>query len=204
MAATVCLVLLFGISTVLADSCRISTPYYNLVGDTVRWPMTIESGHSCIYGLRFANVTMEKVRLVSKPQSGHAALLGWGFGYSAGADAEGKDAFTLRISGKINNRFGNSTIEVMVTIVNPRRERPGPRAVERPLPPPTQPAATAPQVTEQGVSVPPGASLPPCPVWDWSKGAPPPMRPPFDRSKLYCPPPPFKPPGPPIGCICPE
>jgi hypothetical protein len=37
---------------------------------------------------------------------------------------------------------------------------------------------------------------------DWSKGAPPPMRPPFDRSKLHCPPPPFKPPSQPFGCRC--
>jgi hypothetical protein len=52
------------------------------------------------------------------------------------------------------------------------------------------------------VPLPSGAALPDCPKWDWSNGTPPPMRPPFDRSKLYCPPPPFNPPNPPIGCIC--
>jgi hypothetical protein len=49
-----------------------------------------------------------------------------------------------------------------------------------------------------------GAPLSDCPKWDWSNGSPPPMRPPFDRSKLYCSPPPFNPPNPPIGCICPQ
>jgi hypothetical protein len=28
------------------------------------------------------------------------------------------------------------------------------------------------------------------------------MRRPFDRSKLYCPPSPFKPPSQPLGCFC--
>jgi len=67
---------------------------------------------------------------------------------------------------------------------------PKPGAARVPRPPP---------VAEVPV---PSGQLPDCPTWDWSKGAPPPMSPPFDRSKLYCPPSPFHPPNPPIGCVC--
>jgi hypothetical protein len=66
-----------------------------------------------------------------------------------------------------------------------------PTSVQGPLPP-----------VDNTIPLPEGATLPDCPKWDWSKGSPPPMRPPFDRSKLYCPPPPFNPPNPPTGCIC--
>ena len=77
----------------------------------------------------------------------------------------------------------------------------------RPNPPLTPPASAkslqvAPMPAVDNTLPLPTGALPNCPKWDWSSSAPPPMRPPFDRSKLYCPPPPFNPPSPPIGCIC--
>jgi hypothetical protein len=73
--------------------------------------------------------------------------------------------------------------------------------------PPTQAAPALgpkpPPVLSPENTVPLSASaLPDCPKWDWSRGAPPPLRRPFDRSKLYCPPQPFNPPNPSIGCVC--
>ena len=65
-------------------------------------------------------------------------------------------------------------------------------------------AAPKPLVTgpvDNHLPLPDDGSLPPCPTWDWSKG-PPPMQTPFDRSKLYCPPPPFAPSSQPAGCRC--
>ena len=198
------LIWLLGVGVALAEPCHITGPRYNLVGDTIQWSMVIQSGHSCVRGLRFANVTIESVEVVSKPQSGQLALLGWGFTYSPGADLAEKDFFALTVLGKINKKPGRSTIQVTVSVVGPGRVPPavparGPRA-RLPVPP----SAPQPGATEREAPSPAGGTFPHCPIWDWSKGAPPPMRPPFDRSKLYCPPPPFKPPSPPVGCTCPE
>ena len=120
IASATYLVVLLGIGEVFAEPCHITGPRYNLVGDTVRWSMAIQSSHSCVSGLRSANVAMEKVKVVSKPQSGQIALLGWGFRYSAAPDLEGKDAFILEITGKINNQSGSSTIEVTVVAARPK------------------------------------------------------------------------------------
>ncbi len=74
----------------------------------------------------------------------------------------------------------------------------------RPLAPPASTKGLqAPPIPAVDNTVPlPTGALADCPKWDWSSGAPSPMRPPFDKSKLYCPPPPFTPRSPPIDCIC--
>ena len=172
-----------------------------LTSDTVDWSIKIGSGQSCIPGLRFNNVAIESVKLVSPPQTGHVTLRGPGFTYAAKSDYEGRDAFTVAVSGTINRVRGSSTIRIMVSIGNPAsvaiilHDR-GPGPITAPEPQSASPV-------DNDLALPEGGALPPCPTWDWSKGAPPPMRPPFDRSKLYCPPPPFKPLGQPIGCTCP-
>jgi hypothetical protein len=197
---------LIGGGTAFAQSCRIDSSRYKLTVDTVSWSMKIMPGRTCFGGVRFGNVNIESVKLISPPRAGQIVLRGSGFSYTAKADFHGKDSFILAVFGAINKRRGNSTVHISVSIVDPPRERTAPTAVEPS--PATVPVlrAPAPQSTiNDDHSSLVGAALPPCPVWDWSTDAsPPPMRQPFDRSKLYCPPAPFKPPNPPIGCICPS
>jgi hypothetical protein len=185
-------------SAAYATDCIVIGPRYQLKSDLVNWSMKIGSGQSCIRGLRFNDVAMiESLQLVSPPQIGQVALKGPSFTYSAKSGYEGEDSFTVVVSGTINRSSGSSTIRVNVFVGNPaaapslRERSPGPIAA--PKPPAALPSMT---------TLPDNGSLPPCPTWDWSKGSPPPMRPPFDRSKLYCPPPPFKPPSQPLGCLC--
>jgi hypothetical protein len=197
--AALIFVLPLGMQVASASECTVSGPRYWLTSDTVDWSMKIGSGQSCIRGLRFYNVAIESAKLVSPPQAGQVTLLGPSFTYSAKSDYEGEDFFTLAVSGTISRSRsrGSSTIRVMVSVGNP-----APAAAIRTVPPPPPQALTTSPADKTPLPVNDG-SLPRCPAWDWSKGAPPPMHPPFDRSKLYCPPPPFKPPSPPIGCSCP-
>lgn len=199
IAASIALVSL-SVRVACAGGCIVSGPRYLLTSDTVDWSMKIGSGQSCVRGLRFNNVIIESVKLVSPPQSGHLNLLGPGFTYSAKSDYEGRDSFTVTVAGTINRTRGSSNIRIMVSVGAPAS---GATILLDRIPAPvTAPAQTASPV-DNNLPLPDSGALPPCPTWDWSNGAPPPMRPPFDRSKLYCPPPPFRPPGPPLGCTCP-
>jgi hypothetical protein len=180
-----------------ATECVVSGPRYGLASDTVDWSIKIASGQTCIRGLRFNNVAIDSVRLISPPHAGQVTLLGPGFTYSTNSDYEGADSFTVAVSGTINRSKGSSTIRVFVSIGNP-----APATAMRPDPLPL-PQAPSNSTVDTATLPASDGSLPPCPIWDWSNGAPPPMRPPFDRSKLYCPPPPFKQPSHPIGCTCP-
>jgi len=187
-----------------AQSCSIHDPRYRLTGDTVVWTMRIASGHSCVRGVRFGAVRLERVNLVSPPQSGRIALEGPGFRYTAKIDFSGLDSFTVRVFGAIGNTRGSSTVRVVVSVAEPHRKPAAPGSVHFPSAPAEAPQAPGQPESDNRRPLPAGATLPPCPVWDWSKGSPPPMHSPFDRSKLYCPPPPFKPPHPSVGCTCPE
>jgi hypothetical protein len=109
-----------------AQSCIIYGPHYNLTADTVDWSMKIGSGRSCVHGVRFGNVDVESVQLVSPPQSGQVVLLqGPGFRYDAKADFGGQDSFSLAVFGTINNirgsARGSSTIHVTISITGPPR-----------------------------------------------------------------------------------
>ena len=195
-----------GVRAVYAGECVISGPPYRLQSDTVEWRMNIASGQSCIRGVRFNNVVNPAIKIISPPKFGQVTLLGPAFSYAAKSDFRGDDSFTVGVSGAINRASGTSTIRVLVSIGG---ELPAPAlAAPRPRSRAAEPApgliAPAVPSIDNKVPVPAGASLPPCPKWDWSNGAPPPMRAPFDRAKLYCPPPPFNPPSPPVGCICPQ
>ena len=50
--------------------------------------------------------------VVSAPQTGHVKLQGSGFSYKAASDFQGRDFFSLIVSGAINKVPGTSTIEV--------------------------------------------------------------------------------------------
>jgi hypothetical protein len=190
-----------GIRAAFAGECLISGPRYQLQSDTVEWRMKIRSGQSCLHGVRFNDVAIDTINLISPPQFGQVTMPGWSFSYTAKSDFQGEDSFAVGVSGAIKRVSGTSTIRIVVSIVG-TPQTPG-LAVPRNRPPAPAPARAL-QASPTPSVEPTGASLPPCPVWDWSSGAPPPMRPPFERSKLYCPPPPFNPPAQPVGCICPQ
>jgi hypothetical protein len=197
-----------GIRAALAGECLISGPRYQLQSDTVEWRMKIRSGQSCLRGVRLKDVAIDTIHLISPPQFGRITLPGWGFSYTAKSDFQGEDSFAVGVSGAIKRVSGTSTIRIVVSIVG-TPQTPGlavPVSRNRPPAPVPARALQASPTPSVDNTAPPstGASLPPCPVWDWSSGAPPPMPPPFERSKLYCPPPPFNPPGQPLGCICPQ
>jgi hypothetical protein len=185
--------------------CLISGPGYQLQSDTVEWQMKIRVGQSCMRGVRYNNVANPVIKIISLPRFGELTLLGPAFSYTARTDFQEEDSFIVGVSGAINKVSGTSTIRISVSIIGPLPAQSAPAAPRDRAPPPTSgqsvDAPAAPSV-DNTIPVQAGASLPPCPIWDWSIGAPPPMRPPFDRSKLYCPPPPFKPPSPPVGCLC--
>jgi hypothetical protein len=108
----------FGGQAASAQTCTIDSPRYNLLGDAVGWSMEIASGRSCVGGVRIADVVFERMELISPPRVGQVTLLGPGFNYTAKADFEGEDNFTLVIFGSINKRRGSSTIHVAVVIGN--------------------------------------------------------------------------------------
>jgi len=110
---------LLGGEVALAQTCVIDGPRYKLLGDTVDWSMKIASGRSCVRGLRFNNVAMESMKVVSPPRSGKVALQGPGFTYAAKPDFSGQDSFSLAVFGAINRIPGNSTINVAVLVGQP-------------------------------------------------------------------------------------
>lgn len=107
---------LFGGQPVFAQTCSMDGPHYNLSADTVGWSMQITSGRSCVRGLRFGNVEIESVKLVSPPQSGEVELHGSGFTYTPKADFNGQDSFSLAVIGAIKKKRGTSTINVTVSV----------------------------------------------------------------------------------------
>jgi hypothetical protein len=113
-----CLALfLFSIRPALADGCALSVaPRYQLSSDAVEWKFQIVAGRSCFRGLRYAAVTIDKVKLVSPPQYGRVTLFGTGFSYIASSDFAGQDSFALQISGSMVRRQGTSDIKVIVSV----------------------------------------------------------------------------------------
>lgn len=103
-----------------ADPCRITGPRYNLDGDTVSWSLEISVGHNCVSGVRFANVAIQSVSLVSKPIHGQAELKGWGFTYSADAKIGQKDSFSIAVVGSISGKSGTSLIQIEVSVAPPQ------------------------------------------------------------------------------------
>ena len=99
-----------------AQSCAIQGRRYGLKADTVDWLIKIASGRSCVRGVRFGNVEIETVKLVSPPQSGQVTLQGPGFRYTSKAKYTGPDSFSLAVVGKIKKVPGSSTIRVTVFV----------------------------------------------------------------------------------------
>jgi hypothetical protein len=185
-----------GIGAANANPCLVGGPPYQLRSDTVEWQMSTRAGETCRRGVRFKLISNPMIKVISSPHFGNLTLQGPSFSYTAGPDFHDQDSFAIEVSGFIGNTNGSSTIHVTVSnFAAAIPPHPAPN-----LPPPA-PAPNLPAMPVENAT-PPDGSLPPCPVWDWSKSTPPPMRPPFDQSKLYCPPPPFTPPNQPVGCVC--
>src|ERR1700722_3370381 len=126
-------------SPAYAIECTIIGPRYRLASDTVNWSIKIGSGQSCIRGLRFSNVAIETLELVSPPQTGQVKTQGPSFTYSAKSEYEGDDSFTIAVTGSINRSRGSSSIRIIVSVGNPAstailRDRP-PRPITAPKPP---------------------------------------------------------------------
>ena len=78
-----------GIRTAYAGECTIRGPRYQLKSDTVEWQMTIRPGQNCVRGVRFSNVVIDTIKIISAPQFGKVALLGSGFSYATKSDFQG-------------------------------------------------------------------------------------------------------------------
>jgi hypothetical protein len=105
-----------GTLSTLANACVVSSPSYRLVSDTVRWSLELGSGESCIRGVRFNDLVVDSLTVVSAPQNGQVTLHGPGFTYKASSDFQGQDFFSLLVSGRTNKVFGSSKIDVVVSV----------------------------------------------------------------------------------------
>jgi hypothetical protein len=111
------LVVLFGCRGAFAESCVINNrQVYNLVTDTVNWSMRVGSGQNCRYGVRYAKVQLERMKLVSPPRAGQVVLQGSAFTYITRKDFQGDDSFDLEVAGQIQKIPGSSTIHVAVSV----------------------------------------------------------------------------------------
>jgi hypothetical protein len=136
-----------------ADACVLNGPRYQLAADTVRWSLELISGESCTHGVRFNNVAFDKLKVAAAPQTGHVTLHGPGFSYKAASDFQGRDFFSLMVSGTTNKIRGSSTIEVVVSVS---------RASElRPFPPASPLSSDPPSPTGSATSSPPPPPHPP-------------------------------------------
>jgi hypothetical protein len=117
------LLVLTGVPAAAIGSCTVIGPRYRLASDTVEWSMRVVGGQTCSRDFSLSRalssapdkLKIESVRLDSSPQSGHAAVEGSEFSYSAGADFRGNDSFVITVSGKINGIQGSSTIRISVS-----------------------------------------------------------------------------------------
>ena len=141
--------MLHGAGAAFAQSCVVDGPRYHLTQDSVNWSMNVPSGGSCIRGIRFSDVAIESLKLISPPKSGDVALRGSGFIYTAKSGFRGEDAFSLVVQGSIDKARGNSTINIAVSVVDPQKKATA-RDGSRPFVTITEPASGA---TVSGSSV---------------------------------------------------
>jgi hypothetical protein len=111
--------MLFLAAPAFADSCLFSAaPPFRLSSDTVEWTIQIASGRTCTRGLKLGATNITAVKLIAPPQFGKVDIEGPSFSYAAKADFEGKDEFTLQVSGTMIRIAGVSDIKVTVSVVD--------------------------------------------------------------------------------------
>ena len=101
---------------VSAQTCVSQAPHYLLTSDTVDWSVQVASGRSCLRGLRFGNVVLQKVRRTAPPKSGNEQLVGPAFRYTANPGFHGEDSFSVEVLGFAGKVRGSSTIHVAVSV----------------------------------------------------------------------------------------
>jgi hypothetical protein len=101
---------------VSAQTCVSQAPHYLLTSDTVDWSIQVASGQSCLRGLRYGNVVLQKVSLAAPPKSGNVQLVGPAFRYTANPGVHGEDSFTIEVSGVAGKVPGTSTMHVAVSV----------------------------------------------------------------------------------------
>ena len=110
--------LLFAVPA-FADSCRFSAaPPFQLSSDAVEWTMQIASGTTCTRGLNLRSANIKDVKLIAPPQSGKVDIKGPSFSYTAKADFQGQDEFTVQVSGTMVRIPGVSDVKVTVSVVD--------------------------------------------------------------------------------------
>jgi hypothetical protein len=110
--------LLFAVPAI-ADSCLFSaSPPFQLSSDTVEWTMQIASGATCTRGLKLGSTNIKDVKLIAPPQSGKVDIKGPSFSYTAKADFQGQDEFTVQVSGTVVRIAGASDVKVTVSVVD--------------------------------------------------------------------------------------
>jgi hypothetical protein len=57
--------------------------------------MRVEKGHRCTRGVRYYNLELGQLKLISPPTSGEVALSGWGFSYTPKEGFLGQDQFIV-------------------------------------------------------------------------------------------------------------
>jgi hypothetical protein len=144
MRAALVLIAFLSMSTPAAHAigCVVNGPRYGLTSDIVNWSMKIGNGQSCIRGLRYNNVIIESLELVSLPRTGQVTIEGPGFTYTAKSDYEGEDSFTIALSGTINRVKGSSTIRLTVSVGNSGIGDHPPRNLRGPIAAPNPPVTT--------------------------------------------------------------
>jgi hypothetical protein len=105
-----------GSDEVSAQPCVSQAPHYVLTSDTVDWSVQVASGRSCLRGLRFGNVVLQKVSLTAPPKSGNVQLVGPAFRYTANPGFHGEDSFSVEVLGFAGKVRGSSTIHVAVSV----------------------------------------------------------------------------------------
>lgn len=99
-----------------AQTCVTQAPRYALTSDTVDWSIQVATGQSCVRGLRWGNVVLERVALTTSPKFGNVQLVGPGFRYTANGGFHGDDSFIVEVRGFAGKVRGTSTIRVAVSV----------------------------------------------------------------------------------------
>src|SRR6478672_13337318 len=99
-----------------AQTCVTQAPRYALTSDTVDWSIQVATGQSCVRGLRWGNVVLERIVLTNSPKSGNVQLFGPGFRYTANSGFHGDDSFSVEVRGFAGKVRGTSTIRVAVSV----------------------------------------------------------------------------------------
>jgi hypothetical protein len=101
---------------VYAQTCVAQAPHYLLTSDTVDWSIQVATAQSCVRGLRFGSVVLERVSLIVPPKSGDVQLVGPGFRYTPKLGFHGEDSFSIQVLGRANKVRGTSTIHIAVSV----------------------------------------------------------------------------------------